>query len=319
MIREKDIVRFEPSFKPKQGFVYNGFENRSLENQLEDLGSLEKDGLVSSINSLSVLRCPDCTSYAWSCKLLCQACGSGNLHKGSVIEHIPCGNVDFDENYQSNVGKLLCRKCNKRLNAIGVDYSRPGYFYRCMSCKALLPGASEQYVCLGCGRQSKHNELTMLRLPICVVNMAKVADFAIGSEGLTRELSLALSVKGIDVLAPASLKGTSQIAQKFALVVYDKDRVPILICDKADEYQSAETTILSLFAKSIDVGVKRLALLSSGELEEKAMTLASAYGIKVILIDPMNSRSSVSAATDQVLQIVENQNSSSRPVQHSEA
>jgi hypothetical protein len=126
-------------------------------------------------------------------------------------------------------------------------------------------------------------------------------------------------VKGIDVLAPASLKGTSQIAQKFALVVYDKDRVPILICDKADEYQSAETTILSLFAKSIDVGVKRLALLSSGELEEKAMTLASAYGIKVILIDPMNSRSSVSAATDQVLQIVENQNSSSRPVQHSEA
>jgi len=319
MLREKQITRLEPVFRPKSGFIYTGFENRSFDNQLKDLASLEREGLVVTVNSLTALRCPDCNSYALSCKLACQACGSGNLQKGSVIEHIPCGNVDFDEKYQSDSIKLVCKKCNRRLNAIGVDYSRPGYFYRCMSCKTLLPSVSELYLCLGCGRQSHHAELTILRLPIYVVNPDKLSGFSGGSQGFVNELVKSLASAGIKVQTDTSLKGASQVLQKFSAVIYGTNDIPVLLCDRADQSSSPETAILALFAKSIDVGIKEMALLSSGELEGKPASLAAAYGIKIIAINIKDPKSSVTEAMDEIRQIFNKQKSSTQKPAQSEA
>ena len=287
LIRSKKIEKFEPTFKPQLGLVYNDLESGTLEHQLELLSALEKEGIVVPRESISILKCSDCSSSFQCIGLSCQACGSSSIASGEVIEHIVCGNIDFHEKYLSEFGRLICRKCNKRLTAIGVDYSRPGLYYRCMSCKTLLPSAGESYSCLGCGRQSQRDELVMLSLPLYDVNHAQIAKHASGTGSYSRLLADALASIGIRAQTSAYIAGASKIQQKFAIVVYDSRSAggrPIIIGDTTDMYSSSETAILSLFAKSIDVGVKQLVLFSAGTLEEKSRALASAYGISIVQV-----------------------------------
>ena len=308
-LKERKVARLEPTFHPKIGFTYAELENTGFESQMEDLALLERTGLISSMNSITTLRCPDCKSYALSCKLACQACASSDMVKGSVIEHISCGNVDFEEKYHSDSGKLVCKKCSKRLNAIGVDYSRPGYFYKCMSCNVLLPTVSEQYFCMGCGRKSERKELAILRMPIYVVDLEKLSEFSAGSDDFVNALTKDLELAGVRVIQDSTLKGASQVSQEFSLIVCNSDGVPLFVCDRADKYQSAETAILSIFAKGIDVRIKQLGILTEERLEEKAASLASAYGITIMTINQEDLKSSVSSAVDAVVTIVKKQKS----------
>ncbi|HZT35002.1 MAG TPA: hypothetical protein VFA15_03710, partial [Nitrososphaera sp.] len=99
MIKATKITKFEPSFRAKLGFVYAGFDGKNLESQMELLAMLEKEGLLVRKSSVASLKCPDCSSYLLCLRLSCQSCGSGDVLKGQVIEHISCGNIDFDEKF----------------------------------------------------------------------------------------------------------------------------------------------------------------------------------------------------------------------------
>jgi Thaumarchaeal output domain 1 len=305
LVKNNKITKFEPTLKPKVGFSYVGLESKNLEGQLETLASLEKEGVVSQKGSTVALKCPDCSSYHLCMRLACQSCGSGNLIKGNVIEHIPCGNNDFDEKYLDDSGRLVCKKCGKRLNALGVDYSRPGHFYRCNSCKSLLPVAREYFSCLGCGSESNQEDLAILTLPVYSVELDMLDRFATGMEGMVEVLSNELDKRGIRNIHPASIPGASGVSQTFSIVIYSGLNLPLIVGDTVDQYPTHETAILSIFAKSIDAGIRHHILLTHEDLEPKSKALASAYGIRVININPLDMQTSAWESADNVSEMYE--------------
>lgn len=303
-IKANKVAKLEPSFRPKLGFTYPGLESMRFEQQLENLESLEKEGLVAKKGFVVALGCPHCSSYVLTLKLACQSCSSGNIVKGNVIEHITCGNTDFEEKFLDSSGRLVCKKCNKRLNALGVDYSRPGFFYRCQSCKGLLPTATEQFACFGCGNESNKETLQTISIPIFVVERNVFNKFADGIKAATEVLSEELARRGIRVTYPASIAGASGIMQQFSIAIYNEhdNNNPVLVGEMADQYPTHETAILSVFAKSIDVDVHWQLLITHEDLDDKANVLAKAYGILVIKVDPLDIAASAWEGADRIFE-----------------
>ena len=129
-IRGGKIEVVEPTFSYEHGVRYpvlseiTGASAESLEPILNELSSLEV--LTSSVVD-NVAVCPVCGSHRLTMQMRCPTCGSPNLLKGTMIEHLPCGHLDIEENFRKGE-QLVCPGCGKTLKPIGLDYCRRALF-----------------------------------------------------------------------------------------------------------------------------------------------------------------------------------------------
>jgi hypothetical protein len=226
-------------------------------------------------------------------KFSCNLCKSSNITRGRVIEHLPCGYISFDNKFLLSTGILVCPKCNKRLNAIGIDYSKPGLYYQCLDCKAILPEVERTYHCMDCGNNSSYEELSILQIPHYAVNQDKLPK-EFGRREYLNLISSRLVLDGIRNSIPGFAFGASNIQHSFSLVVFFDDKnnddsdnggdssKPLIAADTIVEGQSAETQVLSLFAKCMDTGINHRFIFSERSVDEKTRSLAEAYSIKII-------------------------------------
>ena len=278
----KNINSIVPRFNPESGFLYDEPNGLNLTQQIQILNTLENQGGLTRSQVQSFLRCNDCYSPYILVRLSCSLCKSNDIGRGRVIEHLPCGHINFDSKFLSSAGILICPKCNKRLNALGIDYSKPGIYYQCMDCKAMLPKAEEIYQCMSCGHSSSYDDLGILQIPAYVVNREKLA-YGLGNAEYLNSLVQMLKAENIKYASPGYAIGKSKIQHNFSLLVLDdKNASPfiaadILIASEAD--QSEEMQVISLFAKCMDATILHKFLFSTKPIDENAKSLANAYGI----------------------------------------
>lgn len=291
-IRDNGISIIEPAFAPG-GLAFKDFGDLEPYRVAESLKVLERGNLLTAKPFSSILRCRNCDSFRFHARFICAACKMPNVTRGAVIEHLICGNIDFDERFLKD-GALQCNKCNKRLNAIGVDYSRPGYFYRCSDCLATLPDKDVQYICINCGTISAFDELQVQQLFSYVVNQERMAEIFIGkkldvdnststaSENddkkpayLSKAVVEILNKIGITSACPDLVAGLSKIKHHFELVVYDEAGLPILLADPLysdNTKQESDTFQLMKFqAKCDDVILAVQATVNMTEVARKAI------------------------------------------------
>jgi TackOD1 domain-containing protein len=293
-IKDKKIAKIEPVFTQHLGFIYPDLGlDQDLQKQLDVLHQLELSGFVTSELSNSVLQCPDCHSTKFSTQLSCSVCKSTNVTKGAVLEHLLCGNIAFDTKYVSGEENVLvCPKCGKRLKAIGVDYARPGIFYKCLKCKALLPQTETTNTCLQCTRSWNQTELGELQLMRYQVDVESISKQFIEHNLLPLVAEKLFSSHGLKVESPGKIKGLSKMEHTFdLLVLHYESGEPILALDLFDnnkeDVRMAAIRILAFYAKTLDAnhsasGVIKKILVTRSEVDDEANELASAYGITII-------------------------------------
>jgi hypothetical protein len=286
-IKKLNVRRFEPSFEPILGVTYKELEQQySLEEQIRILESLKKISIVNSEPSILILKCAFCNFHNFSTCFTCTLCRSANVVRGTAIQHDSCGNIDFEHKYAAFDGTLVCEKCNKRLKAIGVDYSKVAYFYQCLSCNAKLPNMELRYSCLRCGKSSTQDELPALQLFAYTVSMptlSELSDDAYYMQYVMEQLDRA----GIKASLFGTLTGLSKIQHTFTIVVYDGKDVPVLVVetiypvDNGDD-RNSETVLLSFIARCLDIKIPNKILVAIPTLLTDLRALASTYGITVI-------------------------------------
>lgn len=284
-IKDSSIDVIEPRFTYSEGVEYPilreiGLSTQAVESTLEDLSRSEI--LVKEASS-NIVLCPICYSHKLSLHLVCSVCGSLNLEKSHVLEHLTCGYIGFEKDYQKD-GRLICPKCRKPLKALGVDYKRQKNVYKCLDCRSLLPLPDKRYICEN-SHTFKEEEIVLKKIYRYRVNPPAKNII----ERLTIDLRPILieGVKlGLYVRSPAAVKGRSGVEHEFSIALW-KDvkymNAPDAVVEihLSDEIVN-EMIILALYAKMIDVGVKKVILAVSPELSEEARKLARIYGIKVI-------------------------------------
>jgi hypothetical protein len=289
-LKGKDHSILEPSFQPQLGFFYQDIELNTLQEQIKLLESCVRDGAATRGRAaVSILQCSFCNSNRFCVTFSCRICESSNILRGSAIAHRPCGNIEFYDKYVAggSDGTLLCPKCNKRLKAIGVDYSKLDNVYNCQDCKALFSDINQQYLCLDCGKSSLLEESYISLLheyTIDISKLSKVVDA--DNSAIMISVIKELDKVGIKSWHQAAIIGISRMQHTFSLVVYDqKGERPIVVADiiESDD-TAAETYILSFIAKCLDAKIeeKIIVIVNPHMLNQGLRELIGVYRIRLV-------------------------------------
>lgn len=117
----------------------------------EILASLEVQRVVEGAFSTKAYACTHCRSGFLNFLEVCPDCGSADLHVDDMVHHFRCGYVapmrDFVRGDQ-----MVCPKCSREMNHVGVDYDRPSLVYDCNECQNRFPQPDVTTTCFQCRR-----------------------------------------------------------------------------------------------------------------------------------------------------------------------
>ena len=110
-----NIVDIRPQFDftTTLGFSYPYVESVlgvSSEEGLRILESLTGKAILGKVLFDRMLCCPQCQSVNLSPLTHCPKCGSGNIARGRVLEHLVCNYVGLEEEFVAK-GRYVCPKC----------------------------------------------------------------------------------------------------------------------------------------------------------------------------------------------------------------
>lgn len=284
-IKEGKVIEFKPSFSSEKGIFYPAVEkivpNSSINYSFFE--DLEKCGIVRGEFYDSVLTCPSCGSHKVFVKLRCPSCGSTDIDSGNAIEHLYCGHIDVEGGFVKGE-RLICPKCGKELRVLGVDYRKPGIFFKCGTCGNIRSIPERGYICGDCGEIFTENQLDIKKFFTFKVEpkgKALIDKWMINFDELVKSLEKHRYV----AKQHAVLRGASGIEHNFELVVWNpipSISVEYVIDVEIEENEINELKVLSFFTKATDVEAKKKILVAIPSLTQKARDIAKKFSILVM-------------------------------------
>ena len=160
-IFELRIREITPQIGP-DGVSYGGLEEMRRiygEKRLRHvLDSLAEKGFLHVKEHDPVATCPKCDSHKIAVRLGCRSCGSVNVKRVKILEHILCGFMGAEDAFRQD-DSLKCPKCGR---AVGSDPERPlngdprlgarviGFIFRCRGCSREFDKPEVRFECLEC-------------------------------------------------------------------------------------------------------------------------------------------------------------------------
>jgi hypothetical protein len=265
--------------------TYTGFSDHDFARQVDVLRTLQVLGIVKEEPFDYIRKCSRCDHHGMVVKVACPACASTNTDQGKVIEHLPCGNIDLESRFATTEGGLVCRKCKKKLKAIGVDYVKPGSYCACLSCKTLSPEGRMQFICLNCGSSLARDEMKLEPLAAYSVDQEAVAKY-LDKSGFQFHLSVvdALRSRGVKAAPRAVVIGTSQVQHTFDIVGYVGDEIEPAVAVEIEKSGGPvdSESLLNFLARCLDAKVGKKVFIGVQGFSEEARKLADAHGIEII-------------------------------------
>jgi ribosomal protein S27AE len=280
-----EITELEPVYDPKMGYKYALVEAILGEAaDAEDfLAKLHEAGILKRRLHDKVLYCPRCGSANISARYCCPYCKSFDIQKSSLIEHVKCGYMDVEENFQKG-DRLVCQKCHDELKKLDVDYRRAGIWCTCKECSKSFDIPTTAHFCRDCHANSSFEDAVI----------KDVYAYSL-SEDVKEEVSLDwvvitpirdfLKDNGFQVESPAFLKGKSGANHIFDIAAFKGEITKkVTVIDLATSTKGAvlEQPVIALFAKIYDVSPDQAYLIAIPELSENGKKMAELYNIQII-------------------------------------
>lgn len=230
-----------------------------------------------------IMVCPSCGSKNVTFRYYCAHCGSHEIEKRELYEHLECGTIDGDDRFLKS-GKPACPRCGKPLSKLGQDYRQVGTWFQCQSCGKRFDVPEGRHYCRDCGLKFGIKESVLDDAYSYVLDKAAEAEFA-------REILFLAPLKKIlketsyDVEAPSTIRGISGTSHSFDLVgsKLQGDRRIVVTLDMAMcKEMCGEEHVISVFAKTFDVSPTKSFLVAIPTLSETGKKLASLYKLETI-------------------------------------
>lgn len=101
--------------------------------------------------------CPLCMDYRINYREICPKCGSIEIIKTPMLHHFACGLVSPVSQFRWKE-ELICPKCHKKLQLLGLDYEKPLDYFHCGSCEYNFSEPAIEAQCLHCSNLCKPHE-----------------------------------------------------------------------------------------------------------------------------------------------------------------
>jgi len=230
-----------------------------------------------------IISCPKCGSTRISVRYFCPHCKSFDIQKSSLIEHVKCGYIDVEDNFQKE-NKLVCPRCHEELRTPDVDYRRAGVWCTCKDCHKSFDIPVASHFCRDCRGDFAFEEIAVKNVYSYSLRDEARNEATLGSILITPIKDL-LGKEGFKVESPAFLKGKSGANHYFDIVVRkgaDFESVAVIDLASSSEGIVSEQPVIALFAKIFDVSPDEAYLVALPKISENAKKMAQLYKIHVI-------------------------------------
>ena len=285
-----EIVDAKPQldFTAERGFTYPSVEqalNTTSSELVPVLESLAQKAILRREFFDKVLHCPRCPSVNLRPSMQCPKCGSKNVIRGRVLEHLLCNHVGIEEEFASK-GRYICPKCNVELKAAGTDYRSMGLLRKCRNCAEVFNVPVLKWRCLKCSALSEENEI-------------KEADIYAYSLDETKRKWLEFELRwkpgfmeflrhlGYELTENARVTGRSGAEHRIQILASRDDGViihSIAIAVEIARDRIGLDRIVDFDTKCYDSGLHNKILIVIPELGEEAEKLANQQRIKVLQV-----------------------------------
>jgi hypothetical protein len=273
-------------FSTELGFLYPLVEQTAMVKGKEAVAiveSLTDKGVLRRSFFDRLLRCPRCQSMNLRPSTHCPKCGSGDIARGRILEHVACGYVGVEEEFTSR-GKYVCPKCKLELRTVGADYLSRGVLRKCRDCNEIFSSPLVKWRCLKCSSLSTEDEIVEVNIYAYTLDEGKRNWLEFEIQPKVRFVEF-LRNHGYKVMENARVKGRSGAEHKIDILASRDDGVVthnIAIGIEIAREQIGLDRIMDFDVKAFDSGFHDKVLIIIPELGEEARKFASYHGIKVL-------------------------------------
>jgi len=285
MFADGDLSELLPEIHPVLGARYPRMEEVAGDPQRAKalVEQLVRAGILRPKFHEKILVCPSCGSKNVTIRYYCTHCGSHEIEKRKLYEHLECGTIDSDDLFVKS-GKTACPRCGKPLSKLGLDYRQVGTWFQCRSCGKRFDAPEGKHYCRECSLKFGVKESVLDDVYSYVLD--KMAETEFAREVLfLAPLKKILKENGYDVEALSVVRGVSGTSHSFDVVgskTQGSRRIVITldmaICDNV----CGEEHVISVFAKTFDVSPTKSILIAVPALSDTAKKLANLYKLEII-------------------------------------
>jgi hypothetical protein len=246
-----------------------------------------------------VIFCPKCGMTSVSVHYCCPYCKSFDIQKSSLIEHVKCGYMDVEENFQKT-NRLVCPKCHEELKKPDLDYRKAGIWCTCKECGKSFDIPIATHFCRDCHGNFTFEDIIIENVYAYRLKAEAKDEAALGWVLITpiREF---LVEEGFEVESPSLLKGKSGANHLFDIVASKgqaKRKATVIDLATSSEGIVSEQPVIALFAKIYDVSPDSAYLITIPKISENGKKMAELYNIHVI--EAKNQKEAIKTLKEQI-------------------
>ncbi|MEM3774783.1 MAG: hypothetical protein QXX92_07295 [Candidatus Bathyarchaeia archaeon] len=280
------VKALTPLFDLKKVLVYPEVEEivGDSESAEQFLSKLHECGILKRELYDKIVCCPKCESVNVSILYSCPFCGSFDMERSSLIEHIKCGYMDVEEKFLKKDG-LTCPKCGCKLAEMDVDFRRAGVWCTCNKCGKSFDIPVPRHFCRDCQTKFTFEDAKLKDAYTYSLNEELVKIVAM-DWAILAPIGKLLEDRGFKVETPGFVEGRSGVRHMFDMIAYNNGRKPykiaINISTSTDGKPVQEQAIIDMFAKAYDSNIEKAILIAMPKISENGKRLANLYKIRII-------------------------------------
>jgi hypothetical protein len=295
------LIKPELEFDSELGFRYPIVEKLlgvGVKETVALLESMVDNGALVREFFDRILRCSHCNSVNLRPSSCCPKCGSRNLVRGRVLEHISCRFVGLEDEFVSG-DSYVCPKCGSELHIIGGDYQSLGLMNKCQDCYEIFAQPEVQWRCLKCGVLTLPDDINEVDVYSYRFNEARREwlEFEVKPKAQLIEF---LKKLGYEVVEDAVVKGRSGAEHNIDILATKDDGVVVhdiaIGIKVAGGGQIGLGEVCDFDDKAYDSGIHDKVLVVQPGLRPEAEKFASQQRIKVLPAKGLGAMLAESAA-----------------------
>ncbi len=285
---QESILEVKPQLNPQSelGFSFptvNQLLNTTDKESVAILESLAGEGILVRKFFDKFLHCPQCRSMNLRPVYCCGKCGSGNIVRGRVLEHLVCKYAGTEEEFFLK-GRLVCPKCKQELYTLGTDYRSLGVLYKCYDCGEIFNQPTINWRCLKCSSITVGGKITEVDAYSYSLNEEKRNWLQFELKPKSKFLQF-LQGRGYEVRENATMKGRSGAEHTFDLLATRDDGIVVHNIAMGIEISAQPVGLNKVFSfdnKAYDTGLYDKVLIAIPGVTPEAKQFAARQRIRVL-------------------------------------
>lgn len=252
-----------------------------------------KEQILEKIIHERILVCPKHTTiFSSNVRMYCPKCNSMDIKKLHLVEHINCGYISEQTNFETDSEKVTkCLSCSKKINDTVKELRIPAKWYSCNNCTEKFDDVSLKLHCREYDHDFDINSARSIDIPSFRIKTDE-SGTSIDTREIFEKLKILLNQFGFQTIENYSVRGRSGHFHSIDLYATNEKNISISIFIKKSDSEIDNSEINSKIIQVLDTSPTIAILIGFSSISEKAKVIATSYNVSIV-------------ASQNILQIIE--------------